>query len=134
VLASAVGCGDEANRSDTASLIGSSEETPASEPGWLVTDWTIAGQKDVAGCDLSHSATVALSVAAASTAAKDLHQHPCGSFNATVMLTPGDYTAEAQLLDGAGTPLTVPVALEPFEISSGTPTRIPFAFPTSAFY
>lgn len=126
-------CSGEATGSDAAPLVGSSDGV-AAQPGWLVVDWTIAGAKDVAQCDRSHSATVALSVAAASGEPRSAYQRTCTAFNATLTLPAGDYTAEAVLLDGAGTNLTLPVALQPFEISGGIPSRTAFEFPPSAFY
>jgi hypothetical protein len=37
-------------------------------------------------------------------------------------------------LDSAGTDLTAPVVLQPFEISSGVPLHVALEFPSSAFY
>jgi len=133
-----VGCGDEPTRSDNASLVGTSDVTPdgdsVSDPGWLLIDWSIAGDQHAERCDVSHSAAVAVTVAAASGESQRVYQVTCLAFNATIQLAPGDYTAEAVLLDSAGTGLTAPVVLQPFEISSGLPLRVPLEFPASAFY
>ena len=126
-------CSSEGTSSDSASLIGSNGAVTV-EPGWLLIDWSIAGASDVEQCDRSHSATVKLSVTAASGQPLSEFQRTCMAFNATLTLPPGDNTADAVLLDGAGTNLTVPVALQPFEIASGIPSRIPLEFPSSAFY
>jgi len=129
-----IGCSAEATGSDNASLVSSSDGDGAQAPGWLLLDWSIAGDKHAEQCDRSHSATVALTVGAASGQSQSVHQATCLAFNATVQLAPGDYTAEAVLLDGAGGDLTTPVVLQPFEISSGIPLRVPLEFPANAFY
>jgi len=131
-----VGCSAEAttSSSDNASLVGTRDDDGGSAPGWLLLDWSIAGDQHAEQCDLSHSATVALTVGAASGESQRVYQATCLAFNATIQLAPGDYTAEAVLLDGAGTGLTEPVVLQPFEISSGLPVRVPLEFPTAAFY
>jgi len=134
-----VGCGSaETTRSDDASdnssLIGTPDKDSVSDPGWLLLDWSIAGDQHAERCDLSHSATVAVTVGAASGESQRVYQATCLAFNATIQLSPGDYTAEAVLLDGAGADLTAPVVLQPFEISSGLPLRIPLEFPGNAFY
>jgi len=129
-----VGCSGETTGSDNASLVGATDAGGDSAPGWLLLDWSIAGAQRPEQCDLSHSATVAVTVGAASGESQRVYQTTCLAFNATIQLTPGDYVAEAVLLDGAGTDLTAPVSLQPFEISSGLPLRLPLEFPSNAFY
>jgi hypothetical protein len=127
-----VGCAGEATTSDSASLVGTNDDA-SSEPGWLLLDWSIAGDNHAEQCDLSHSAAIAVTVGTANGEARRVHQATCMAFNATIQLTPGDYIADAVLLDGAGESLTAPVALQPFEISSGLARRVPLEFPLSAF-
>lgn len=134
IVVGSVGCSAEATGTDNASLVSSSDGDGALAPGWLLLDWSIAGDKNAEQCDLSHSATVALTVGAASGQSQSVHQATCLAFNATVQLPPGDYTAEAVLRDGAGGDLTKPVVLQPFEISSGLPQHVPLEFPRSVFY
>jgi hypothetical protein len=133
VAISVVGCGSETMSSDNASLVGASEADGGSAPGWLLLDWSIAGDKHAEQCDLSHSATVAVTVATGSGETQRVYQTTCLAFNATIQLDPGDYRAEAVLLDSAGADVIAPVALQPFEISSGLPVRIPLEFPASSF-
>lgn len=133
-LAALIGCSGEATSSDSAALAGTDIESTGSKPGWLLVDWSIAGGRNVEQCDSSHSATVAVSVSAADGTSQGIHQETCFAFNATISLAPGDYAARAVLLDGAGNDLTSAVELQPFEIVSGVPSRIPLEFPASAFY
>src|SRR4051812_29860060 len=126
-LAAAIsGCGSEATDSDSASLVGS-------EPGWLIIDWTIAGEKRAEQCDRGHAATLAVNVATANSESERIYQDPCMAFNATITLAPASYAATAALLDGADGELTRPIVLPAFEISSGSPLRVPLEFPSSSF-
>jgi len=121
------GCSGEASPGDSASLL-------TSEPGWLILDWTIAGEKSPEQCDRGHAATVAVTVTLANGDSERIFQDPCVAFNATITLAPASYAAQAELLDGADGQLTTPIALPPFEISSGNPLRLPLEFPRSVFY
>jgi hypothetical protein len=128
-----VGCASDATTSGSASLVATNDGDASSQPGWLLLDWSIAGDSHAEQCDLSHSATIAITVGSAGGESRRVHQATCMAFNATIQLSPGDYIADAVLLDGAGESLTVPVALQPFEISSGLPLRVPLEFPLNAF-
>lgn len=131
----AAGCsGETTTGSDSALLVGTSGDSGGSAPGWLLLDWSIAGDRRPEQCDLSRAATLAVTIGAASGQSQRVEQTTCFAFNATITLAPGDYIADAVLRDGAGTDLTVPVVLQPFEIESGVPLRVPLEFPTSAFY
>ena len=128
LAASVSACSSEAADSESASLRGS-------EPGWLILDWTIAGEKSPEQCDRGHAAVLAITVATlANSESERIYQDPCVAFNATITLPPNSYLAKAELLDGADGQLTTPITLPAFEISSGNPLHLPLEFPPSAFY
>jgi hypothetical protein len=127
LTAAVSGCSGEASPGDSASLL-------TSEPGWLILDWTIAGEKSAEQCDQGHAATVAVSVTLANGDSERIYQNPCVAFNSTITLAPANYAAQAELLDGADGQLTTPITLPPFEIASGTPLRLPLEFPRSSFH
>src|SRR5690242_12183517 len=75
-----VGCANEATSSDNASLLGTSGADRGSEPGWLLLDWSIAGDQHAEQCDASHSAAVAVTVGAASGVSQRVYQATCLAF------------------------------------------------------
>ena len=55
-------------------------------------------------------------------------RHPCTSFDSTIQLAVGHYSANAVLLDGADGVRTSSVPIYNFEIQSGSPLRVPIDF------
>jgi hypothetical protein len=57
----------------------------------------------------------------------------CNAFATTITLYPGEYTAVARLVDGAGNPRTTDVQVTQFSIHGNDVMDVPVDFPGSSF-
>jgi len=104
------------------------------DSGSLVVDWTIDGAKSVDECDLSGSSTIDITVTSTDGSPEGEYQQACSAFATTISLAPGNYVAEAVLIDGVGRDRTTPVQIRPFQILGNDQLSIPIEFPAGSFY
>jgi hypothetical protein len=101
--------------------------------GTVTVDWTVDGVKDPSEC---RQATVSEIDVVVQTPEGDVvgeYRQDCETFATSISLPPGDYTANAVLLDGAGTERTTSVDVDPFTVVGGTDLDVPIDFPASSF-
>src|SRR6185369_7878130 len=79
---------------------------PVAAPSTLVVRWSIDGVIDPNECIKSVSAEIEISVFDRFGGLVGVFRQACEAFSTSITLNPGDYTAEALLLDGAGQPRT----------------------------
>ena len=104
------------------------------DTGALVLDWSIDGTKNPDQCDQSDATTLDITVTTDTGAAVGEFQQSCRAFATTVELPPGDYRAEAVLIDSAGRDRTTPVQVGDFTINGNDELSVPVDFPASSFY
>ena len=101
--------------------------------GTLTVDWTINGSADPNQCNQSVASDFNIVVTTPGNATVGDFVQPCTDGVTTITLDPGDYDADAALLDGAGTERTTRVNINPFLIHSDTDLSIMVDFPASSF-
>jgi hypothetical protein len=102
------------------------------EPGRLTVRWMVDEAVDPNRCVLGRAAAIAVSTIAGRTAGE--FQAPCTAFATTISsLYPGDYVADALLLDSAGRPRTTAVEIRPFTVIDRTDLVIDVDFPADSF-
>lgn len=107
---------------------------PSTTQGNLRVDWTIDGSTDPNRCNQSGVSGIEISVTTAGGANAGSYQQQCQTFATSIALDPGDYSAFAVLIDGAGQPRTTAVPIAPFTIRGNDELRIPIDFPASSFF
>jgi hypothetical protein len=107
---------------------GSACTVNTTEPtGRLIVDWTIEGGKDPALCAVGGATDIDIII--------NTHEYlaNCGDFATTIStLSPGNYVANAALVDGSGTERTTEVPINPFTITT-VDLVIPIDFPATSF-
>lgn len=106
---------------------------PVVGDGTLVLDWTINGTTDPNQCYQSSAAAIAVDVTDVSGAPAGTFQQACTTFATSITLAPGQYTANARLIDANGNPRTTAVPINPFTINGNDQLSIPIDFPSSSF-
>ncbi len=101
--------------------------------GTLVLDWTIDDTTDPNQC--AQGAATDIDVIVDTTAGDSVgeFQQSCGAFATSIPLPPGDYTANAVLLDANGDTRTTDVQIPAFTILGADSLDIPIDFPAAAF-
>lgn len=102
--------------------------------GVLIVDWSISGYQDPALCRQSDADVINIAV---ETSRGDLvgeFEDVCEAFSTGIELTPGEYFADALLLDPSGTERTTAVDLGFFEIFGNDELVVPIDFPPDSFY
>ncbi len=102
--------------------------------GTLVLDWTIDGTTDPNRCYQSSSASIAVDVTDVNGGPAGSFQQACTTFATSITLAPGDYGANAHLVDANGNPRTTEVPINPFTIRGNDQLSIPIDFPASSFF
>ena len=77
--------------------------------GEAVVDWTINGDKNPSECRQSDARSVVITVYSRGGRSLGDFEQDCEAFATTIPLPPGDYTAEATLLDYDGEDRTTSV-------------------------
>lgn len=104
------------------------------EPGRLTVRWMVYETVDPNLCVLGRAAAIDIAVRTSSGQSAGEFQAPCTPFATTISsLYPGNYVADALLIDSAGRPRTTNVAIRPFTILERTDLVIDVDFPTDSF-
>jgi hypothetical protein len=107
---------------------------PVVSDGTLTVDWTIDGNTDPAECMQGDAASIDIVVETLSGRRVDEFEDDCEAFETSVDLAPGDYVANAVLLDPDGQDRTTAVDMEPFTIYGDDELVVPVDFPARSFY
>ncbi len=106
----------------------------ADNPGWLLVNFTIDGASNPERCDELRASVIGVKVTSADgKPAGEFHQ-ACPAFYSTITLAPGRYSADAVLLDGAGSTCSNAVTLHQLDVESGIPLEVPIDFATQPLY
>ncbi|MFO7181666.1 MAG: hypothetical protein DIU78_023490 [Pseudomonadota bacterium] len=100
----------------------------------LVVDWTIQGSADPDLCRVTDAKTLSVVVTTLSGRFVGDFRQSCAAFAAAIDLRPGDYLADAVLLDAFGDERTTPVLIDPFTLFGGDELVIYIDFPARSFY
>ncbi|HVR19188.1 MAG TPA: hypothetical protein VMS65_05825 [Polyangiaceae bacterium] len=102
--------------------------------GVLVVDWSISGLQDPAACRQSDAEVVSIAVETADGVSLGEFEDACEAFDTSIELEPGDYFADAVLLDSTGAARTTPVGLGLVRIFGDDELVVPVDFPSDSFY
>src|SRR5262249_39734575 len=106
--------------------------TPTS--GALTVRWSIDGSFDPNLCDAYAAPTMDVRALSQNSGVVYEQTADCHTFSSTLSLPPGDYTANATLLDPGGHARTTTVNLSPFTVASGSDVVEDADFPRSSFF
>ena len=109
-------------------------QRPVIHPTRLTIRWTVDQSVDINLCSLGR--VVAIDVAVSTTAGELVGQFraPCLTFATTISsLSPGDYVADAVLIDAEGRARTTVIAIHPFAILERSELVIDIDFPADSF-
>jgi hypothetical protein len=121
-----VGCTVEAGTSAPPILV---------EPGRLTVRWTVSGRVDPNLCVIGRAAAIDIAVSTLAGGFAGEFQAPCTAFATTISsLYPGDYVADALLIDPAGLARTTTVQISPFTILDRTELIVDVDFPADSFF
>jgi hypothetical protein len=101
--------------------------------GEAVVDWTINGDKNPSECRQSDARSVVITVYSRGGRTLGDFEQDCEAFETAIPLPPGDYTAEATLLDYDGYERTTSVAISPFSLYGDDTVVLDIDFPASSF-
>ena len=107
--------------------------TVGTSDGSLTLDWTINGSTDPNQCNQSVATDLDLFVTTPGGSTVGEFIQRCSDGMATIALAPGDYAADAALVDVAGTERTTRINIDPFAIHSSTDLSISVDFPANSF-
>jgi hypothetical protein len=107
---------------------------PVVSDGALVVDWTVDGSTDPDECAQGDAASIDIIVETVEGDRVGEFEDACEAFETSIDLAPGDYVANAVLLDPDGRERTTLVDMEPFTILGGADLVIPVDFPARSFY
>lgn len=102
--------------------------------GLLVVDWSISGAQDPAICQQSDADVINIAVESARGDSVGEFEDVCEAFQTSIELAPGEYFADALLLDPSGDARTTAVDLGAFEIFGNDELVVPVDFPSDSFY
>jgi len=119
------GCSVESDQPETVVVRGSST---------LTVTWTVDGTSDPAMCTIEGADTIDVVVESPSGALVSEVLDDCQAAITHVSLPPGDYLADAALLDAAGHELTTRVDLGPLTLYGGDELVVDADFPPNSFY
>ena len=104
------------------------------EPGRLTVRWMVDEAVDPNRCVLGRATSIDIAVSTATGRSAGEFQAPCTAFATTISsLYPGDYWADALLLDSAGRPRTTTIEISPFTVFERTELVIDVDFPADSF-
>lgn len=102
--------------------------------GTLTVDWTVDGRTDPDECAQGDAASIDIVVQTIGGARVGEFEDDCEVFETSIDLAPGDYVANAVLLDADGRERTTAVDMEPFTIAGDDELVVPIDFPARSFY
>ena len=105
----------------------------SSATGSLTVDWTINNSTDPNQCNQSVATDFNIVVTTPDNVTVGDFVQRCSDGVTTIGLDPGDYSADAALLDSAGAERTTRVNINPFSIHGNTDLSITVDFPASSF-
>jgi len=104
------------------------------EPGRLTVRWTVNENVDPNLCLLGRAAAIDILVSTSVGASAGEYQAPCGAFATSISsLYPGNYFADALLIDSVGRARTTNVQISPFTIFARTELVVDVDFPADSF-
>jgi hypothetical protein len=104
------------------------------EPARLTVRWTVDEAVDPNLCAMGRVASIDITVRAASGAVAGEFQAACTSFATTISsLYPGDYFAQAVLIDATGHDRTTTIDIRPFTVVGRSELVIDVDFPADSF-
>lgn len=104
------------------------------DTGFLIVDWSISGYQDPALCRQSDADVINIAVETSGGSFVGEFEDACEAFETSVELAPGDYFADALLLDPSGSARTTAVDLGFFEIFGNDELVVPIDFPPDSFF
>lgn len=107
---------------------------PVVTDGTLTVDWTVDGRTDPDECAQGDAASIDIVVQTVGGAHVGEFDDACDAFETSIDLEPGDYVANAVLLDADGRERTTAVDMEPFTILGDDELVVPIDFPARSFY
>lgn len=119
------GCSVSSGEPDTVVVAGSST---------LTVTWTVDGTDDPRACAAEGADSIDVVVASPSGALVSEVVDDCQAGITHVSLPPGDYRADAALLDAAGHEITTRVALGPMTLYGNDDLVVDADFPSDSFY
>jgi len=100
--------------------------------GELTVRWSLEGTKDPARCEQLGAAAVDLGIYDASHELDSRLVQPCVTFEVTVELAPGEYSAEATLVDEDGSAISATLTIEDLEVGADEATETSIDFSADA--
>ena len=126
VFAASGGCIVETNETITPPVV--------VQPARLIVRWTVNESADPNLCALGRVAAIDIAVSTTSGHVSGEFQAPCTAFATTIStLHPGEYVADAVLVDAAGRPRTTVIAIHPFSLIERWDLVIDVDFPAHSF-
>lgn len=110
------------------------EAVPVVGDGTLTVDWTVDGTTDPTECIQGDADSIDIIVQTVSGRRVGEFEDACGAFETSIDLAPGDYVANAVLLDPRGRERTTQVDMAPFSIFGDDELVVPIDFPARSFY
>ena len=104
------------------------------DTGFLIVDWSISGYQDPALCRQSDADVINIAVETDGGSLVGEFEDVCEAFETSIELGPGDYFADALLLDASGSARTTAVDLGFFEIFGNDELVVPIDFPPDSFF
>jgi hypothetical protein len=101
--------------------------------GTVTLEWTVGTMPGTAQCEAQGATGILIAVYDDSGAAVGSYTATCDQESEVITLSPGRYSATAELTDQAGNPRTTVVDVDPFDIEADANYTIPVDFPTSSF-
>ena len=101
--------------------------------GTMTLEWTVGSMPGTAQCASQGATGIQIDVYDASGALVGSYPESCDEESQVIPLSPGRYSATAELTDATGAPRTTVVDVDPFDIAADTNFTIPVDFPTSSF-
>jgi hypothetical protein len=104
------------------------------DPGRLTVRWMVYEAVDPNLCVLGRAAAIDIAVSTLGGSSAGEFQAPCTAFATTISsLYPGDYVADALLIDSVGTARTTNVQMRPFTILGRSELILDVDFPADSF-
>ena len=100
--------------------------------GELTVRWSLEGTKDPARCQQLGAAAVDLGIYDASQELDSRLVQPCVTFEVTVELARGEYSAEATLVDDDGKPVSATLTIEDLQVDADDGIETSIDFPAEA--
>ena len=126
VVAIASGCGGSSHGAEP-------EPLDTTTTGALTVDWKVKGAANPSACVSAGAAVIEITVVTDANETLGTFEQLCSAFATSIVLTAGNYTASARLLDSARTALTTSMPIDEFTMHVKSELTVPIDFPPSAF-